>query len=80
MLKGEKHQGCLWAQVVPSESSNRLRRFRGSKEGKEPREGSESMSLKSRVSLHGRREEGNDTGPKTLYPGPQPPGPAHLNE
>lgn len=52
MLKGEKHQGCLWAQVVPSESSNRLRRFRGSKEGKEPREGSESMSLKSRVSLN----------------------------
>lgn len=49
MLKGEKHQGCLWAQVVPSESSNRLRRFRGSKEGKEPREGSESMSLKSRA-------------------------------
>lgn len=25
-----------WAQVGPSESSNRLRRFRGSKEGKEP--------------------------------------------
>lgn len=43
-------------QVGPSESSKRLRRFRGSKEGKEPRGGSESVSLRSRPSLGGREE------------------------
>lgn len=46
-----------WAQVGPSESSNRLRRFRGSKAGKVPCGGSESMSLRSRESLGGEKKE-----------------------
>lgn len=39
------------AQAGSSESSNRLRRFRGSKVGQGPLGGSESMSVRSRASL-----------------------------
>lgn len=44
-------------QTGSSESSNRLRRFRGSKEGQEPLGCSESMSLRSRAFLGGRNKK-----------------------
>lgn len=46
------------AQAGSSESSNKLRRFLGSKVGQGPLGDSESMSVKSRVSLgEGKRKK-----------------------
>lgn len=45
------------AQAGSNESSNRLRRFRGSKVGQGPLGGSESMSVRSRASLRGGKKK-----------------------
>lgn len=52
------------AQAGSSESSNRLRRFRGSKVGQGPLGGSESMSVRSRASLGEERKRNETLDPK----------------
>lgn len=71
-LKAPRLAGPV-AQAGSRESSNRLRRFFGSKVGQGPLGGSESISVRSRASLGGGTKKGiRHWIPKTTVPNPGP--------